>query len=250
MATTIAALLDLQSVERELAQVRARLKTRANAVDFQKQHLSQLRTDFEALHQKSLERRREADRFELDLKTDEEKVSKLRGLLSTARTNKEYAAVLTQLNTIKADNAKIEDKALKLLQDIDAIKAEADKVQEQITAEEKRLAETGATSNGEITRLNGMLDELNARRDEAAKGVPPKALMIFERLARSYDGDAMAVVEKHGKKPPHDYVCGGCFMSLTAEHVNALQVRDEIRLCDNCGRILYLEAQTQNASAG
>jgi predicted nucleic acid-binding Zn-ribbon protein len=30
-------------------------------------------------------------------------------------------------------------------------------------------------------------------------------------------------------------------MTLNAEHANALRVRDEIRKCDNCGRILYLE---------
>jgi predicted nucleic acid-binding Zn-ribbon protein len=30
-------------------------------------------------------------------------------------------------------------------------------------------------------------------------------------------------------------------MSLSAEHANALRVRDEIRTCNNCGRILYME---------
>ena len=32
-------------------------------------------------------------------------------------------------------------------------------------------------------------------------------------------------------------------MSLNAEHANALSSRDEIRNCDNCGRILYLVEQ-------
>jgi len=250
MATTIGALLDLQAVEHELAQVRARLRTRANAVAHQQRSINQLRTDYQALHDKSLERRKEADRLELDLKGDEEKVTRLRGSLTTAKTNKEYAAILTQINTIKADNAKIEERALKVLQDVDAIKAEADKINLQIAAEEKQLAEIEASSKHESERLNSMLEELTAKREEAAKQVPRAALAVFDRLARSYDGDAMAVVEKHGRKPPHDYVCGGCFMSLTAEHVNALTVRDEVRQCDNCGRILYLETQNQGASTG
>jgi hypothetical protein len=250
MATIIGALLDLQSVERELAQVRARLRARTNAVAIQRQRISQLRTDFDALHEKAFDRRREADRLELDLKTDEERAARLRTALNTARTNKEYASILTQLNTLKADNAKIEDRVLKVLQDVDAVKADADKIKEQIVVEEKRLAETEASSNEQIARLDLMMEDLNAKRTEAAKSVLPKALMIFERLARSHDGDAMAVVEKHGSKPPHDYVCGGCYMSITAEHVNALRVRDEIRQCNNCGRILYLGKQEQNASAG
>jgi predicted nucleic acid-binding Zn-ribbon protein len=55
----------------------------------------------------------------------------------------------------------------------------------------------------------------------------------------------MAKIEFHGKKPPYEYVCGGCYMSLTAEHANALRTRDELRFCDNCGRILYLEEEKQ-----
>ncbi|MHC4984002.1 MAG: zinc ribbon domain-containing protein, partial [Planctomycetota bacterium] len=227
MATTIGALLDLQTVERELAQVRARLKTRANAVSLQESRISQLHADLEALHERRLDRRKEADRLELELKADEARASRLRTSLSTARTNKEYASILTQLNTLKADNAKIEDRALRVLQDADTVKAEADQVQGKIDEEESRLAEIKASSSEEIDRLNSMLEELTAKRTEAAKAVPAKELKVFERLAKSYDGDAMAVVEKHGKKPPHDYVCGGCYMSLTAEHYNALQVRDE-----------------------
>jgi len=42
-------------------------------------------------------------------------------------------------------------------------------------------------------------------------------------------------------------VCGGCYMSLNAEHANVLRTRDEIRTCDNCKRILYMEAQPQGA---
>jgi predicted nucleic acid-binding Zn-ribbon protein len=79
--------------------------------------------------------------------------------------------------------------------------------------------------------------------------VPQEALAVFERIAESYDGEGMAVVEVQGKKPPHEYICGGCYMSLSAEHANALKVRDEIRTCDNCGRILYMEMQVQGAKA-
>ena len=94
-----------------------------------------------------------------------------------------------------------------------------------------------------------MLEDLNAKRAEAAKDVPAPALAVFDRIAGNYDGDAMAAIEIQGAKPPHEYICGGCYMSLNAEHVNALRTRDEIRTCDNCGRILYLEPQADEAAA-
>jgi predicted nucleic acid-binding Zn-ribbon protein len=30
-------------------------------------------------------------------------------------------------------------------------------------------------------------------------------------------------------------------MNLNAEHANALRVHDELRTCDSCGRILYID---------
>ena len=249
MATTIGLLLDLQAVEHDLAAVRARLRARNNAVKVQRHQVEKLQAEHEELHEKAMSRRREADRIELDLKTDEEAVAKLRTSLNTARTNKEYAAILTQINTKKADNARIEEQALQIIQEVETIQAESDELASKIETEQRKLSEVEQSSADEIARLNHMTETLTARRKEAADRIPPDALAMFERIAASYDGDAMALVEVHGKKPPHSYVCGGCFMTLNPEHVNALQVRDEVRICDNCNRILYLEAHKQKATA-
>jgi len=241
MGKTLEALLRVQAIERDLAHVKRKLRARQNAVGAQQRRIAQLRADWEAMHTQSLERRKEADRLELELKDREEKVAKFRTALNTAKTNKEYASILTQINTFKADNAKEEEGALKILQEVDAIQTQANEIQKEIDAEEQRLESITQSNQEEITKLDGMLADLTSKRNEAAQDVPAAAMAIFDRLVVSHDGDAMAIVEVHGKKPPFDYICGGCFMSLNAEHANALRSRDEIRTCDNCGRILYLD---------
>jgi hypothetical protein len=247
MGTMLEALLHLQSIERQLAHVRGRLRTRKTAVATQERRIEQIRTEFTALHDKSMTRRKDADKLELDLKVREEQVLKLRGQLNLAKTNKEYAAILTQINTYKADNAKVEDQVLKIMQEVDAIKVETDKLKAQVEAEEKRLADISGASGQEIAKLTAMLEDLTAQRTGAAGGTPSEALAIFERIAERNDGDAMAVIEVHGRRPPLEYICGGCYMGLNAEHANALRTRDEIRTCDNCGRILYMESKPENA---
>lgn len=241
MGTMLAALLRLQSIERQVAQVRGRLRTRQNAVNGQQKRIDQLKADFDALHLKSQQRQKDADALNLEVRAGDEKVAKSRAALNLAKTNKEYAAVLTQINTIKADNAKQEEGVLKILQEVESIKAEGEKLKGQMDAEAKRLEDIVRNNNTEIQKLNAMLAELTTQRAEAAKGVPPEPLAVFERVASNYDGEGMAVVEVQGKRPPFDYICGGCYMSLSPEHANALKVRDEIRTCNNCGRILYME---------
>ena len=248
MATMLEALLQVQSIERQLAHVRRRLRVKENAVVAQKRRIEQLRESWNVLHDRDLARRADADRFDLDLKTKEERVARLRGSLNTARTNKEYAAILTQINTLKADNAKLEEDALKILQDADGIRAEAGEVDAKIATEEQRLQDVENASQKEVAKLKKMLADLSAQRAEAATAVASDKLAIFDRIAASYDGEGMAEVEVHGNKPPYTYICGGCFMTLTAEHANALRVKDEIRTCDNCGRILYLPSQDKASS--
>jgi len=248
MGQTLERLLRLQSIERELAQVRRRLKARQNAVSTQQRRIDQLQEEGDALDQQTLSRRRDADRFELDLRQSEQQVAKLRTALNTAKTNKEYATILTQINTRKADNAKLEDGTLRILQEVDATRTEADKVKQQIAAETRRLEDIQQTNAEEIEKLNGMMTELLARRAGAATDIESDVLGAFERVAGRYEGEAMAAIQIEGKKPPYDYICAGCFMTLNAEHANALRVRDEIRTCDNCGRILYLDPAGESQS--
>ena len=183
MGKLLAALLHLQFTEREVAAVKSRLRVRQNAIAVQQQKIEQCRSDWDALREQTMQRRKEADGLELDLNEREEKVAHLRNALNTAKTNKEYAAILTEINTLKADNAKLEDRALRVLQDIDTVKAESDSVQLEIDSEQQLLDEIEQSNSEEIVRLNRMLEELTAKRTEAAKEVPPVELAFFERIS-------------------------------------------------------------------
>lgn len=245
MGQVLSGLMALQKIERDLWQLRRRMRSRRNAVKAQEARIAKHRQEHDSLKQQATEQRMRADEYENRLRESEAEVSKLRTTLNGAKTNKEYAAVLTQINTHKADNAKVEEEALKIMAQVDAVKQQAEGIQQVIDAEETRLQEIKDSSAEEIDKLDRMIQDLQAKRDEAAADIPPETLAIFDRLAEQYDGEALAKVEINGKKPPFTYTCGGCFMSLNAEHANALGTRDEIRQCDNCQRILFMDSASQ-----
>ena len=249
MGKTLEAMLALQVIERQLADVRRQFSSSSAAVAVQQRQVDELRQRFGSLHDEVLAHQKEAGAVELELKSREEEVNKLRQTLNSTKTNKEYAAVLTQLNTLKADNSKLEDKALKLMQDVDQVRVQAEEVEGQIAQAEKRLEQIRQTSTEETARLQAMLDDLQTGRKSAAEAVPARPLGIFDRIATIRDGDVMAKIEAIGRKPPYQYICGGCNMSITAEHANALRTKDEIRFCDCCGRILYLKEETSPQKA-
>jgi predicted nucleic acid-binding Zn-ribbon protein len=243
MGNTLEAMFALQAIERQLADIRGQLNSSNSAVSVQQRRVDELHKQHQLLHDEVLAHQKDAGGVELELKAREEEVNKLRVALNSTKTNKEYAAVLTQLNTLKADNSKLEDRALELMQEVDQTRTRMGEVEEQVAKAEKLFEQIKRVSSEEISRLQAILDDLQAKRDSAAQAVPDKALKVFDRIAAIKDGDVMAGIEAIGKKPPYHYICGGCNMSLTAEHANALRTRDEIRFCDCCGRVLYLKEE-------
>jgi predicted nucleic acid-binding Zn-ribbon protein len=76
---------------------------------------------------------------------------------------------------------------------------------------------TGKTANPAIAELRGK--------------IPPQILGHYDRLVA------------HGKKglaAVRDQVCTGCHMHVPIGVVTTLMRDDDIQLCDNCGRYLYL----------
>jgi predicted nucleic acid-binding Zn-ribbon protein len=245
MGILLESLRKLQKIEQDIAHVRSRIRVRNNAVNVQKRKIEQIEQDRDSLSAQSIERRKLADSLEIDLKQSDQQVVSFRAGLNAARSNKEYAAILTQINTLKVDSAKIEDRTLNVIQEIESLKTQADALSSQIDDENKRLDDINAQSEKELTKLNGMLEGLSKNRIEATEGIPAGTLSTFERISANYEGEAMAQVEIHGRKEPFSYICGGCFMTLNPEHANILSLRDEIRTCDNCGRILYIDPHAQ-----
>jgi predicted nucleic acid-binding Zn-ribbon protein len=241
MGPILTGLVKLQVIEVDLTRLRRRMRTRQHAVHVQESKIAQHQSDYDNLHTRGLEKRMSYDSMSVTLKANTDRIEKLRTDLNGAKTNKEYATLLTEINTQKADSAKVEEEALKVLAEADSVKIESDAVQAMITGEQEKLAAIKATSADELEKLDTMINSLQTKRDAAAESVDAGTLALFDRLAEQYDGEGLAPVDVTGRAPRQSYSCGGCFMSLNAEHANALSSRDEIRQCDNCKRILYLE---------
>jgi len=242
MGPVLSGLTRLQSVENRLRVAKNKLARCRRNVIIQENQIRTLTSSLEAKKEEILLTKVQSDRLELELKTRDEAISRLRASLNTAKTNKEYAAVLTQLNTTKADNSKIETQVLDLMKDIEVDEAESKKIEEQIK-EQKKLLEQKRTEAEQLSvKYEAEINQIQSEWDEAASQVPAESLEIFKRVADTYDGEALAKVEEQGAKATA-YSCGGCFMSITPESVNLLMTKDDIIRCPNCTRILVLGSE-------
>lgn len=176
---------------------------------------------------------------EMDLKTRQEHIEKLRESLNSAKTNKDYSAVLVHISAEKAEVSKIEVGVLELMQQVESnnktIAANRAQIEEEIKLLQKIESEHGA----KVATLQSQIDALTKQRAHAASVVPTEPLRQYDRTSQKYPGDALAPLE-FDEGDLDSVSCGSCYMGLSAENLNALRGRDEIRKCNSCHRILYL----------
>jgi predicted nucleic acid-binding Zn-ribbon protein len=223
---------DLHTLETGLDNVqRDQKRQTAKIAEMQKSHDSQF-----AVMQKV-----QADQSgrELELKTRQEHIDKMRESLNTTKTNKEYSAILLQISAEKAEVATIEKGVLELMQTVETAQKSIADLKTQIAAETATLAKIESEQAGKVGDLQGQINTLKGRRAEAASAVAPDALRVYDRASQKYPGDALAPLE-YDPDDLDSCSCGCCYMGLNTEHLNALKGRDEVRRCNSCNRILYL----------
>ncbi len=240
MGTILNALIKLQSVENSLRAAKAKLARSRRNVILKENQLRSLQNSLAAKQEEIQLTKIQADRLELELKTVDETLAKYRAALNTAKSNKEYAAILTELNTTKADSSKVESQALELMKNIEADQAQCEIIKQQIEAVKNELNEIRKQSEEQSKKFEEEITAIEQQWQQAAQNVPPETLEIFKRVAETYDGEAMAEIEIQDHRSGV-YTCGGCFMSLTTETANTLMSKDEIIRCPNCTRILFLK---------
>lgn len=244
MGPVLDGLVKLQSVENRLGAEKAKLSRCRRNVVIQENLIRSLQNALEAKKEEIQLTRVQFDRLELELKSRDETIGKLRASLNIAKTNKEYAAVLTQLNTTKADNSKIETQSLELLKVMEVDEAECKDIQGQIDEQKETLEQTRKESEALAGKYQVEIDKIQAEWDQVAQAIPVDVLDTFKRVAETYDGQAVTTIEQQDDKGA--YSCGGCFMAITAESVNMLMTKDDIIRCPNCTRILVLSGSHES----
>ena len=239
-------LRELFLLDQQVRGLRSRLDSALRRLEVHKTKLSQLNRQRDELVAQYKTARAKAMGLELQIKEADERISKLREQMNNVKTNKEYSALLVEVNTLKSEKSKIEDQALGELGQADEIDKQVKELEATIADQEKilHLAEKEVQDcRGEV---GARLESLTIERDAALNELPQEAKQQFQKSAQLHDGDGMAAVIEESRRHK-EYTCGGCYIGLPVERVNALMVSDLIVVCPSCGRILYIEAELKTA---
>jgi hypothetical protein len=239
MGPTNVALVKLFQADQQLRTAQARLDAASKDVRVQQRRVDDLAERHRLSQSKLMEGKSQSSNVELDLKSREAHIEKLRSQQQNAKNNKEYQAFLIEINTEKVDKGKIEDELMKFMEQVETGQKEVAEFSTQLQAEQTKLEKMKHESGGKLASLQSEIDSLRAPHDEAYKHVSPQAREMFDRLAERHEGEAMSAISKPDRRR-EEYICSACNMDLVIDVYNKLHSRDELVFCPNCRRILYI----------
>lgn len=169
---------------------------------------------------------------EKDMAAAEARLSKFRDQQQNVKTNKEYQAMLHEIDTAKADVDKWQEQVLMKMDEIDEAAAALKTAEAALKQVEAEIAEAKRALDAERAEADAKLATLDAERAKIAATIEdPRALIIFDGLVKTRK--TTAVVQAV------DGLCTECRVRLRPQVFSEIRRNDQIRQCDNCQRIVY-----------
>ncbi|MEL7087002.1 MAG: C4-type zinc ribbon domain-containing protein [Planctomycetota bacterium] len=234
-------------LDQQVRGLRSRVDTAARRRAAQQAKLDQYLRQQSELHDQLMHAKAGAADLASDSLAFEQRIEKIRQTMASVRSNKEYSALLVEVNTLKVEQEKIQEKELEQMTKVEELEARHQEVTEKVDAQNKLVELAQAEVSEGEAEIAGQLEELVKERDAAAEPIEPDTLALYRKLNDDYDGEALAEIEEQDRRRM-EYTCGACFMSLPIQVVNAtLTTHDKPVVCSSCQRILYVNRELKEA---
>ena len=226
-------LVDLQKLDKEIYDLNQDKAQKPKAVAALQESFEASKTHLKSLEEKLKRVQLDRNQKELELKEKETAIEKTNAQLSGLKTNREYTAKVTEIETLKADKSIVEEKILEFYDQADAVKKEIDDENKKVAEEEKKFLAAKKILEDDVKLIDDRLHVLESQRNQIVPDVDKDHLKRYEKLLKHKEG--MAIV------PILNNSCGGCYMNITQQMVNEMKMHAQLINCEMCARILYLE---------
>jgi predicted nucleic acid-binding Zn-ribbon protein len=171
--------------------------------------------------------------LELEVQDFEAKRSKYKGQLGEVKTNKEYTALLHEIENVEREIRSREDHILDAMEKVEAGQA-------AVKSEEAAFKALEASRREEIRALDAELGECEKKRAEVAGTREKRAAALKPDLLAEYS----RILQRRGTAlaEAKDGACTMCHVKLRAQVYVDVKRNDSIITCSSCSRIMFHNA--------
>ncbi len=223
-------LLDLQEIDEQLGELDRSKVYLPEMIENIKNEMAILENELQENQDKLRDANIRQKQLELDINTDKQELERYQQQMKVIKTNKEYDALIIEIDIRKQRISDNEDEILKLMGVVDESSEKISEIEKKLEEARKNNKTYLDNLRTELAALESKISDKKQQRLELTKTINRRVLTSYERIRRGKGG--MAVV------PLRKRACGGCFKQIPPQMVQQIRRGDRIYTCDSCGRIL------------
>lgn len=232
MSPELATLIDLQEYDSRIAKLESDAARLPKQIEEIQQALKEAGRTLDALKARSDTTRKDLRAKEKDLEVAAAKRTKTEGRLWEVKTNKEYSAVLLEIEEIKQEKGKTEEEILGLMEMQERLTADLHDAEARLKVREEQARDDETKVRKKLAEVEDELAIVRAERQSRARELAPSVLGSYERILKARSGVAVAPVAPGP-------VCGACRVAIRPQAIQELRTAQDLMLCESCGRYLY-----------
>lgn len=226
-------LVQLQEIDAKIRALAEQKKRLPEALAGLEKKRAAMQANLEAAKEGLLTAQKNKRDRDKDLEAGVQKVEKLKVRTSEIKNNKEYQALLKEIETFEQENKAVEDDILVLMDKIETASAGITVAEQRARDEEVAILAEQQQGEAEFTKIEQELKGVEQARQEMVSRVQPAVFSQYHTLLISKGG--VAIAEARGES------CSGCYMSIPPQVYVNVKKNESIICCPNCGRILHFK---------
>ncbi|HVO11632.1 MAG TPA: C4-type zinc ribbon domain-containing protein [Vicinamibacteria bacterium] len=162
----------------------------------------------------------------------ESKRSKYKGQLMEVKTNKEYTAMLHEIETVEREIRALEDQILEEMERMETLGQDVRREEAAFKVIEGEARKERLALDSREAGLQALVQRAREERAASAAAVPEETLARYERIAH---------LRGSGVAEARDGICSACRVKLRVQVWVEVRRNEVLIECDSCSRILYYE---------
>jgi len=225
-------LIELQGHDSRIASLETEAARLPKQIEAIQASLAEAKKTVDAFKTKIDQTKKDLRAKEKDLEVHAAKRAKEETRLYEVKTNKEYSAVLLEIEEVKQIKAKTEEEILGLMEMQERLAVDVKEAEGRLKTREEQARQDEGVVRVKLAKVEQELAVVRAERTSRARELPAALLASYDRIMKARAGTAVASVGANG-------ICGGCRMSIRPQALLELRNATGLMTCESCGRYLY-----------
>ena len=225
-------LIALQDLELKITSLQKQTSDIPDIITNLETELDRIQTAYQQRvdHAKELSNQRRTLEGQVDLL--QEKLSRLKDQLMAVKTNKEYTAMLHEIQAAEDRIRSEEDKILEVMEETEGKEAELKAAEQEMHEQSVELKERIRKTQESAPVMEAELSRLTEEKAAVESQIEHELLDRYRLIAKARKGVALAEAK--------DELCSACHVRIRPQMYAELLRTESIYFCDSCSRILFL----------